>query len=109
MPGAIEKQEPITGRDIPPALDEKTLRRLYSYMLKCRLVEERIRVLFRQGRFAGNYFGAVGQEATEVGATLDLLPEDTIAPSPPQFRYAHHEGDAAAVDVRPYLWQEDQS
>jgi TPP-dependent pyruvate/acetoin dehydrogenase alpha subunit len=50
-------------------------------MLKCRTVEERIRVLFRQGRFAGNYFAAVGQEATQVGATLDLLPEDAIAPS----------------------------
>ena len=62
-------------------LDGALLRRLYSYMLKCRTVEERIRLLFRQGRFAGNYFAAVGQEATEVGATIDLLPEDTIAPS----------------------------
>lgn len=61
--------------------DPDVLRRLYVYMLKCRLVEERIRILYRQGRFAGNYFAAVGQEATEVGATLDLLPEDTVAPS----------------------------
>lgn len=57
------------------------MRRLYAHMLKCRMVEERIRVLYRQGRFAGNYFAAVGQEATGVGTTLDLLPEDTIAPS----------------------------
>lgn len=69
-------EEPCTER-----LDGALLRRLYSYMLKCRTVEERIRLLFRQGRFAGNYFAAVGQEATEVGATIDLLPEDTIAPS----------------------------
>lgn len=62
-------------------LDPELLRRLYSYMLKCRMVEERIRVLYRQGKFAGNYFAAVGQEATEVGTTLDLLPEDTVAPS----------------------------
>ena len=62
-------------------LDPELLRRLYATMLKCRMVEERIRVLYRQGRFAGNYFAAVGQEATEVGATIDLLPEDTIAPS----------------------------
>src|SRR5437868_9467107 len=62
-------------------LGETILRRLYSYMLKCRTVEERIRLLFRQGRFAGNYFAAVGQEATGVGATMDLLAEDTIAPS----------------------------
>lgn len=62
-------------------MDAALLRRLYAYMLKCRMVEERIRLLYRQGRFAGNYFAAVGQEATEVGATIDLLPEDTIAPS----------------------------
>lgn len=65
----------------PGELDGTLYRRLYSYMLKCRMVEERIRVLYRQSRFAGNYFAAVGQEATEVGVTLDLLPEDTIAPS----------------------------
>jgi pyruvate dehydrogenase E1 component alpha subunit len=62
-------------------LSEDTLKRLYSYMLKCRMVEERARLLFRQGKFAGNYYAAVGQEATEVGATIDLEPEDTIAPS----------------------------
>jgi len=62
-------------------LGETILRRLYSYMLKCRTVEERIRLLFRQGRFSGNYFAAVGQEATEVGVTMDLLADDTIAPS----------------------------
>jgi hypothetical protein len=62
-------------------LEEPTLRRLYSYMLKFRTVEERVRLLFRQGRFSGNYFAAVGQEAAEVGTTIDLLPEDTIAPS----------------------------
>jgi TPP-dependent pyruvate/acetoin dehydrogenase alpha subunit len=66
-----------SGKDLDPDL----LRRLYSSMLKCRTVEERIRVLYRQGRFAGNYFNAIGQEAIEVGATLDLLPEDAIAPS----------------------------
>lgn len=61
--------------------DSQLLHLLYAYMLKCRMVEERIRLLYRQGHFAGNYFAAVGQEATEVGATADLLPEDTIAPS----------------------------
>lgn len=68
-------------RERRKGLDPEVLRRLYSYMLKCRTVEERIRVLYRQGRFAGNYFAAVGQEATEVGTTLDLLPEDTVAGS----------------------------
>lgn len=74
--------KPFTPQSCPEdVLAEDTLRRLYSYMLKCRTVEERIRILFRQGRFAGNYFAAVGQEATQVGATVDLLPDDAIAPS----------------------------
>ncbi|HEU5399968.1 MAG TPA: thiamine pyrophosphate-dependent dehydrogenase E1 component subunit alpha [Terriglobales bacterium] len=80
--------DPITSFPAETANEQRTegvdaalLRRLYAYMLKCRMVEERIRLLYRQGKFAGNYFSAVGQEATEVGATIDLLPEDTIAPS----------------------------
>jgi acetoin:2,6-dichlorophenolindophenol oxidoreductase subunit alpha len=62
-------------------LDAELLKRLYSYMLKCRTVEERARVLFKQGKFAGNYYAAVGQEATEVGCSIDLEKEDCIAPS----------------------------
>ncbi len=69
-----------TGNGGPP-LSPELLKRLYYYMLKCRLVEERARLLFRQGKFAGNYYAAVGQEATEVGATINLQPEDTVAPS----------------------------
>ena len=59
-------------------LAETIPRRLYSYMLKCRTVEERIRLLFRQGRFSGNYFAAVGQEATEVGAMAGMRPAPEI-------------------------------
>jgi TPP-dependent pyruvate/acetoin dehydrogenase alpha subunit len=68
------------GNGAPP-LSEDVLKRLYSYMLKCRTVEERARILFKQGKFAGNYYAAVGQEATEVGCTIDLEEQDTIAPS----------------------------
>ncbi len=78
----VDSEEQASNRaDGGPRLSEETLRRLYTYMLKCRMVEERARLLFRQGKFAGNYYAAVGQEATEVGATIDLLAEDTIAPS----------------------------
>jgi len=69
------------SREGSQQLDPEVFRRLYTYMLKCRIVEERIRVLYRQGRFAENYFAAVGQEATEVDTIIELLPEDTVAPS----------------------------
>ena len=62
-------------------LGPEILKRLYYYMLKCRMVEERARTLFKQGKFAGNYYAAVGQEATEVGSTIDLEKDDYVAPS----------------------------
>ena len=62
-------------------LNGETLKRLYSYMLKCRTLEEKARILFKQGKFAGNYYAAVGQEATEVGCIIDLEKEDCVAPS----------------------------
>ncbi len=83
---AVAEREPeqstrtYSGNGSSP-LNDQTLKRLYSYMLKCRMVEERARLLFKQGKFAGNYYAAVGQEATEVGATIDLEPGDYVAPS----------------------------
>jgi len=62
-------------------ISEEKLKQLYSTMLKCRMLEEKARMLFKQGKFAGNYYAAVGQEATEVGCAIDLKPEDTVAPS----------------------------
>src|SRR5947209_15631051 len=62
-------------------LPEAKLKQIYTLMLKCRTMEEKIRILFKQGRFSGNYYAAVGQEATEVGCAIDLRPTDTIAPS----------------------------
>jgi len=62
-------------------LPEQTLMGLYNNLLKTRLLDERLRKLFRQGRFAGTYFSAVGQEATTVGPTYGLRDDDIIGPS----------------------------
>lgn len=64
-----------------PVISDEKLKQLYSTMLKCRLLEEKARVLKKQARYKGNYYAAVGQEATEVGVAIDLRPEDTVAPS----------------------------
>ena len=39
-----------------------------------RQVDERCRRLFKQGRFHGTYFSAVGQEATVVGRATGFAP-----------------------------------
>ncbi|UCD18115.1 MAG: thiamine pyrophosphate-dependent dehydrogenase E1 component subunit alpha [Candidatus Zixiibacteriota bacterium] len=62
-------------------LPAETLMGLYTNLLKTRTLDERFRKLFRQGRFAGTYFSAVGQEATTVGPTYGTRDEDIIAPS----------------------------
>src|ERR1700746_2602475 len=72
--------KPATGNGLEP-LSPEILKKLYSYMVKCRTLEERARLLFKQGKFSGNYYAAVGQEATEVGCTIDLEPADCVAPS----------------------------
>jgi TPP-dependent pyruvate/acetoin dehydrogenase alpha subunit len=64
-----------------PLISDEKLKQLYTTMLKCRMIEERARVLFKQSKFTGNYYAAVGQEACTVGAAIDLRPEDCIGPS----------------------------
>jgi TPP-dependent pyruvate/acetoin dehydrogenase alpha subunit len=62
-----------------PLISHEKLRQLYSMMLKCRLLDERARIL---GKKAGenDHYSCVGLEATAVGAALDLRPADTLAP-----------------------------
>lgn len=62
-------------------LSEDILLGLYVNLVKTRTTDERLRKLFRQGRYAGTYFSAVGQEATTVGPSYGLRKEDIIAPS----------------------------
>lgn len=71
---------PEKNNGAAPISDDK-LKQLYITMVKCRMLEERARLLFKQGKFAGNYYAAVGQEATEVGCAIDLRQEDCVAPS----------------------------
>jgi pyruvate dehydrogenase E1 component alpha subunit len=70
-----------TKKDEDWGLSDEVMLDLYKNLLKTRMLDERLRKLFRQGRFAGTYFSAVGQEATTVGPTFGLREGDIIAPS----------------------------
>ncbi|OJJ14948.1 dehydrogenase [marine bacterium AO1-C] len=52
---------------------------LYKYILKPRMIEEKMLVLLRQGRIS-KWFAGIGQEAIAVGSTLALEPDDYILP-----------------------------
>ncbi len=63
----------------PPALPDAELVRLLRVMVLSRELDERMVVLQRQGRI-GFYVGAVGEEATIVGATAAMEDRDWIFP-----------------------------
>jgi len=54
---------------------------LYRMLVKCRMCDEKARILFRQGKYKGNFYSGVGQEAAEVGTAYTLRKGDWIAPS----------------------------
>ncbi len=81
MPVSTGNQMTKTS-ELPLAdLDRAGHQKLYTLLLKTRLVDERMRKLFKQGRFAGTYFSAVGQEATTVVIASQMRKDDVIAPA----------------------------
>jgi TPP-dependent pyruvate/acetoin dehydrogenase alpha subunit len=60
------------------AVSNDEMKGLYYYLNLVRQVDERCRRLFKQGRFQGTFFSAVGQEATVVGPCYGLRPDDFI-------------------------------
>lgn len=74
-------QATVAPTETGPQLDKKELLRLYTLLLHCRRLDERCRIMFRQGKFAGNFYSGVGQEAIEVGFLSQLKKGDWLAPS----------------------------
>ncbi len=52
---------------------------LYKFLLKPRLIEEKMLVLLRQGRIS-KWFSGIGQEAISIGVTLSLQKDEYILP-----------------------------
>jgi TPP-dependent pyruvate/acetoin dehydrogenase alpha subunit len=66
----------------PPAdsLPRESLLELYSFLRQTRMVEERLAILYRQGKIPGNVHRSLGQEACAVGAAYALDRGDLFAP-----------------------------
>jgi acetoin:2,6-dichlorophenolindophenol oxidoreductase subunit alpha len=77
---AAAAQDPHASQSGFSLISNEKLVQLYSAMVKCRMLEERARVLFKRGKFEGKE-SAAGREAAIVAVALDLGPEDTIAAS----------------------------
>jgi TPP-dependent pyruvate/acetoin dehydrogenase alpha subunit len=62
-------------------ISNEKLLELYSTMVKCRMLAERMRELVKHDALAGNFEAAPGREAAVVGVAIDLVRGDAISPS----------------------------
>jgi len=61
-------------------LSNEELLKIYEYMLLTRAVDDRVDLLFKQGKIEGVSFSSLGHEAIAVGAAWALGPGDVVAP-----------------------------
>ena len=62
-------------------ISNEKLLQLYSTMVKCRMLESRIRSFCKSSQLSVKGYVAAGQEAAAVGVAIDLLSKDAIVPS----------------------------
>jgi len=61
-------------------LSNEDLLQIYEYMLLTRAVDDRVDLLYKQGKIEGVAFSCLGHEAIAVGAAWALGPDDVVAP-----------------------------
>ena len=82
MPSNLkEKSRHAASKNGGSLISNQKLRLLYSTMLKCRLFDERVGQLFGQKKLVGSYASSIGQEASAVGAAIDLRRMDAVTVS----------------------------
>jgi TPP-dependent pyruvate/acetoin dehydrogenase alpha subunit len=69
-----------TARHEIAGLDAVDLRKMYYYMQLTRLLEDRVRALYLQGRLQGAVYSSRGQEGTAVASAYALREGDFAAP-----------------------------
>ena len=62
-------------------ISNEKLLQLYTSMVKCRMIEERMKVLCERRNLSVKDNFAIGREAALVGVTIDLQPEDAVVHS----------------------------
>jgi len=108
-----KKKEADAAAEAPPAkngfspISGEKLIQLYSTMVQCRMLEERIGLLFRQGKLQGSDAAWAGQEAAVTGVVLDMLPEDALGLSGNGLIASFVKGVPLECLFRPLLTQEE--
>jgi pyruvate dehydrogenase E1 component alpha subunit/2-oxoisovalerate dehydrogenase E1 component alpha subunit len=61
-------------------LDASEMLKLYRFLLLNRKLDERLGILYRQGKVVGGLYSSLGQEACSVGSAFALVDADFLAP-----------------------------
>src|SRR6478735_5836634 len=82
--GGSVDTEPVTGEALPcedvNGVTREDRVALFRLSLLHRLIEERVGLLYRQGRISGSVYTGRGQEAVGAAAGFALGPDDVCAP-----------------------------
>jgi TPP-dependent pyruvate/acetoin dehydrogenase alpha subunit len=78
---AASQADAVTPHNGFSLISNEKLLALYSAMLKCRMLQTRIRTVAKENESTGQ-LAAIGGEAPVAGFCIDLLPGDTLAPGP---------------------------
>jgi len=70
----------LTNSTPRPDRTSNTLLELHYVLVLSRTFEERLAILYRQGKVLGGIFSGIGQEATSVGTSFDLEADDAVFP-----------------------------
>lgn len=76
-------EKPAASRNGSALISDARLRELYTTMLKCRMLEERVRQLPARLRKAAAFGSIAGDEAFAVAAAIDLQPGDCVSTPQP--------------------------
>ena len=79
-PGAAEAGAAERERLAETGLDKAAQIELYRFMKLTRMLEDRLGILYRQGKVVGGLYSSRGQEATAVGSAYALGPGDFMGP-----------------------------
>jgi len=74
------KAAPAAKKSFSLISDEKLIQ-LYTTLLKCRILEERVNLFLSKRSAGGKLHIPSGREAAAAGVVLSLLPDDLVAPS----------------------------
>jgi TPP-dependent pyruvate/acetoin dehydrogenase alpha subunit len=77
---AAEILSPDVWQVPPQSFTGEELRQLYHHLNMNRLLEEKLTVLYRQGKIVGGLYRSLGQEATSVGTAFGMRAQDFFGP-----------------------------